>query len=104
MDLRHLRYFVAVGEERHVGRAAGRLYVAQPALSRQIKDLEDELDVILLDRNSRGVDLTPAGAALLAAARRVLEETTASVDRVRRAAAGLEGKLLIGASRNAMWR
>jgi DNA-binding transcriptional LysR family regulator len=104
VDLRHLRYFVAVGEERHMGRAAGRLHVAQPALSRQMKDLEDELDVILLDRNSRGVELTPAGAALLASARLVLEQTASAVDRVRRAAAGLEGRLVIGASRPVMWR
>ena len=86
-----------------MGRAAGRLYVAQPALSRQVKDLEDELDVVLLDRNSKGVELTPAGATLLSQARRVLGETAAAVDRVRRAAAGLEGRVRIGASRSVMW-
>ena len=104
MDLRHLRYFVTIADERHFGRASARLHVAQPALSRQMKDLEDELEVVLLDRNPRGVDLTPAGAALLAAARGLLAETGSALDRVRRAAAGLEGRLVVGASRSAMWR
>ena len=104
MDLRHLRYFVTIADERHFGRASARLHVAQPALSRQMKDLEDELELVLLDRNARGVDLTPAGATLLAAARELLAETGSALDRVRRAAAGLEGRLVVGASRSAMWR
>ena len=104
MDLRHLRYFVTIADERNFGRASARLHVAQPALSRQMKDLEDELELVLLDRNARGVDLTPAGATLLAAARELLAETGSALDRVRRAAAGLEGRLVVGASRSAMWR
>ena len=61
MELRHLRYFVSVGEEQHFGRAAARLHVAQPAVSRQIQDLEKELGFLLFDRLPRGVRLNAAG-------------------------------------------
>ena len=61
MELRHLRYFVAVGEEQHYGRGAKRLRVAQPALSRQIQDLEEEIGFKLFDRLSRGVKVSAAG-------------------------------------------
>ncbi|MDF1505850.1 LysR family transcriptional regulator, partial [Roseisolibacter sp. H3M3-2] len=70
MELRHLRYFVAVAEEANVSRAAERLLVAQSALSRQLQDLERELGAPLFERLSRGVRLTPAGEALLERARR----------------------------------
>ena len=73
MELRHLRYFVAVAEERSFVQAARRLRVAQPALSKQIRDLESELGVVLLDRLPRGVRLTPAGEAFLANARITLD-------------------------------
>jgi DNA-binding transcriptional LysR family regulator len=72
MELRHLRYFVAVGEEQHYGRGAARLRVAQPALSRQIQDLEEEVGFKLFDRLSRGVKLSTAGKLFLEEARRIL--------------------------------
>src|SRR5260370_42632787 len=74
MELRHLRYFVAVGEEQHYGRAAERLGIAQPALSRQIQDLEKELGFTLFDRLPRGVKLSAAGKLFLRDPRRILQE------------------------------
>ena len=74
MELRHLRYFVAVAEELHFSRAAERLHVAQPAVSEQVRKLEAELGVRLLNRTKRTVSLTDAGAALLVEARRVLQQ------------------------------
>jgi hypothetical protein len=72
MELCHLRYFVAVGEEQHYGRASRRLRVAQPALSRQIQDLEEEVGFKLFDRLPRGVKLSAAGKLFLDDARRIL--------------------------------
>jgi DNA-binding transcriptional LysR family regulator len=74
MELRHLRYFIEVGEEQHFGRAANRLHVAQPALSRQIQDLERELGFLLFDRLPRGVRLSAAGTLFLNDARRILQD------------------------------
>lgn len=72
MELRHLRYFVGVAEEENVSRAALQLHVSQPALSRQIRDLEEELGFLLLTRSARSVQLTEAGRAFLHEARAVL--------------------------------
>jgi eukaryotic-like serine/threonine-protein kinase len=85
LELRHLRYFVAVAEERHVGRAAGRLNVSQPSLSAQIHDLERELGALLFERTPRGMTLTPAGEKFLAHARRTLREADHAVGAVREA-------------------
>ncbi|HKC56011.1 MAG TPA: LysR family transcriptional regulator, partial [Vicinamibacterales bacterium] len=74
MELRHLRYFVGVAEEQHFGRAAARLHVAQPALSRQIQDLEGEMGFLLFDRLPRGVRLSAAGKLFLSDARRILQD------------------------------
>lgn len=89
MDLRQLRLFVAVAEELHFTRAAERVNLSQPALSQQIRGLEDDLGVAVFLRTARGVVLTPAGEVLLKEARRLLDDADQSVRRVRRAA-GLE--------------
>lgn len=96
MELRHLRYFRAVAEERHFGRAAERLHMAQPPLSQQIRQLEAELGVTLLDRNTRKVELTPAGEAYLERVRTILAEVDDATARARRVAEGLEGRLVVG--------
>lgn len=96
MELRHLRYFVAVAEERHFGRAAARLHMAQPPLSQQIRRLESDLGVRLLHRTTRRVELTPAGAAYLDRAREVLAAVDAAAVEAQRVDAGLEGRLVVG--------
>src|SRR5262245_55902427 len=79
MELRHMRYFVAVAEERNFTRAARRLHLAQPSLSRQIRDLENELGVSLLHRGRGGIDLTAAGQEYLARVRKLLADSVAAV-------------------------
>jgi DNA-binding transcriptional LysR family regulator len=96
VELRHLRYFVAVAEELHFRRAAERLYVAQPAVSEQVRKLEDELGVRLFDRTPRGVSLTSPGAAFLDEARRVLQQAEIARMAARNAAQGNADQLRLG--------
>ena len=88
MELRHLRYFVAVAEEENVSRAALKLHVSQPALSRQVRDLEDELGFLLLERSAKSVRLTQAGRAFLAESRAVLQRVEEAVKVARAIATG----------------
>jgi DNA-binding transcriptional LysR family regulator len=96
MELRHLRYFVAVAEELHFTRAAARLHIAQPPLSQQIRSLEAELGVSLFARTRRSVALTEAGAALMPRARALLASTQGLADELQRVARGETGVLRIG--------
>jgi DNA-binding transcriptional LysR family regulator len=104
MELRHLRYFLAVGEEQHYGRAARRVRVAQPALSRQIQDLEEELGFKLFERLPRGVKLSAAGQLFLGDARRILQEVNDAAARAARVARGQSGTLRVGFTESASWR
>lgn len=103
MELRHLRYFVGVGEEQHFGRAAERLCIAQPALSRQIQDLEREMGFPLFDRLPRGVRLNAAGKLFLADARRILQDIDQAKIRAERIAHGKAGTLRIGIATAVSW-
>lgn len=96
MELQRLRSFVAVAGEQHFGRAAAQVHITQPALSQQIRALERELGVRLLDRTTRRVELTPAGAAYLARATALLADVEAAAHEARQVAAGLTGRLAIG--------
>jgi DNA-binding transcriptional LysR family regulator len=96
VELRHLRYFVAVAEEEHVTRAAERLGMQQPPLSQQIKAIERELDVQLFHRKARGVELTDAGRAFLDTAREILARLDHGFERTRRTARGEQGQISVG--------
>jgi DNA-binding transcriptional LysR family regulator len=96
VELRHLRYFVAVAEELHFRRAAEHLHVAQPAVSEQVRKLEAELGVTLLNRTHRSVSLTEAGAAMLVEARRVLSQAEVAERVAKQTAQRAAGRLRVG--------
>ena len=96
MELRHLRYFVAVAEAENVTRAALRLHVSQPALSRQVRDLEDEFGFALLQRTAKAVSLTEAGRTFLVESRAVLQRADEAVKAARAVAVGGRGELHVG--------
>jgi DNA-binding transcriptional LysR family regulator len=96
MELRHLRYFVAAAEEQNVTRAAARLHVSQPPLSRQLRDLEEDLGVKLFDRTAKAVRLTEAGRVFLNEARAVLQRADEAARTVKAVASGASGELRVG--------
>ncbi|MFL9925274.1 LysR family transcriptional regulator [Herbaspirillum lusitanum] len=103
MEIRHLRYFLAVAENGSVAQAARKLNIVQPALSRQIHDLENELGTPLFERSVKGVLLTVAGKQFMRDTQKLLAELEAAKERALRAASGLEGSLRIGISHNHTW-
>jgi len=103
MELRHLRYFIAVAEELHFGRAAERLGIAQPPLSQQIKSLEAEIGAPLLLRSKRHTELTAAGESFLADARKIVAQSTEAVQTARRAARGESGQVAVGFVNSAVY-
>jgi len=103
MELRHLRYFVAVAEELHFGHAAARLRTSQPSLSQQIRNLEKELRVALFQRNKRKVELTPAGSRFLSEAREILRSAERAAALARETEREETQKLVIGISPDTDW-
>lgn len=103
MELRQLKYFIVVAEELHFGRAAQRLHLSQPALSKQIRALENNLDVLLIERTKHWVKLTPAGQKLLETAHRILRETEQGIKLVQQIGKGEIGHLKIGFTTPALY-
>src|SRR5881409_3497226 len=100
MELRHLRYFIAVAEAENVSRAALKLHVSQPGLSRQVRDLEAELGFLLLKRTAKSVSLTDAGRTFLNEARAVLQRAHEGVKKARAVATAGETDLHVGLTRS----
>ena len=96
MELRHLRYFIAVAEEQNVTKAAARLHVSQPPLSRQIRDLEEELGIGLFEHGARALRLTEAGRVFLTEARAVIQRANEAVRTVKAVASGQRGEIHVG--------
>ena len=103
MDMRQLKYFIAVAEEGNIGRAAARLNMAQPPLTRQIQNLESDLGVMLFARTARGVELTDAARELLRDARAIRSMIAAATERAQRAGKGQVGRLDVGVYGSAMF-
>ncbi|MCP1292403.1 LysR family transcriptional regulator [Chromobacterium sp. S0633] len=103
MELRHLRYFIAVAEHQSVRLASEHLHITQPAVSRQIQDLEQELGLPLFERSPRGLKLTAAGASYLREVRKAMAALDDAAESARRVAAGLLGRLRLGCVENAGW-
>ena len=104
MELRHLRYFLALADELHFGRAAARLSISQPPLTVAVQQLEADVGAPLFLRNSRGVQLTAAGQALVPQARTVLEQAQAALREAREVASGQTGRLVIGFAGTMLYR
>jgi DNA-binding transcriptional LysR family regulator len=96
MELRHLRYFVAAAEEENVSRAALKLHVSQPGVSRQIRDLEDEIGFQLFERSAKSLRLTEAGKTFLTEARAILQHADDAVKKARAAMGGTHGEIHVG--------
>jgi LysR family transcriptional regulator, benzoate and cis,cis-muconate-responsive activator of ben and cat genes len=96
MELRHLRYFVAAAEQENVSRAAAKLHVSQPGVSRQIHDLEEEIGFPLFERSAQALKLTEAGRKFLEEARAVLQRADEAVKNARAVAAGAGGEIHVG--------
>src|ERR1700759_1250605 len=103
VELRHLRYFLAVAETLHFGRAAAKLGMAQPPLSQQIRQLEEILGAALFERTTRGVTLTPAGTMLRERATATMTRLADDMEQTRRGARGEEGRLTVGFSGSVMF-